>query len=101
MIGIKSERECSHVVFALEVSVLLFSDSSLSFIQGLLYELSILNVQNTVSITFDLRVMSYHHAGSGSLFSFTLRSNSVDIEDEIHDGNSRARVKITSRFIEK
>ena len=68
-----------------ELCVFIFLDRSLDFIECLFHKLAVLHVENPVSIALDLWVMRHHHTCRCTLLAFTLRSHSVDVEDEVHD----------------
>ena len=71
----------SVVIFMKEFSIFIFFDWGLYFIKCLFNKLSVLDVEDTIGIAFNLWVMGYHDTSSGSLFTFSLWSNSVDIQD--------------------
>ena len=68
-----------------ELGVFIFLNTGLDLVQSLLDELAILDVQDSVGVALNLWVVSDHHASSGALLAFSLWSNSVDVEDEVHD----------------
>ena len=72
----------------LELSVFFFSDRGLHLVERLLNEHTILHIQNSISITLDVRVVSHHHASGRCVFTFALGANSVDIEDQVHNRHS-------------
>ena len=75
-----------------EVSVLVFFNGSLHFVEGLLNELAILDVKDAVGVAFNLWVVSDHHASCCTVLTFALRSNSVDVENQVHDSNYLAEM---------
>ena len=98
-----------------EMSVLFLFDRRLNFVEGLFDKLTILHVEDTIGVAFNLWIMRHHHACCGAVLTLTLWPDTVDVEDQIHDSNytiklirSRnvsltcgAGVEITCWFIEK
>lgn len=69
----------------LELSILLFSYRGLHLVEGLFDELTILNVQDSISVAFNVWIMGHHHARGSCFLTVSLWSNPVDIQDEVHD----------------
>lgn len=69
------------------MGVLVFLDGGLHLVEGLLDEGAILHVQDAVGVALDFGVMGHHHTGCCAVLTFSLGSNTVDIEDQIHDGD--------------
>lgn len=85
----------SLIVICMEiVSVLLFFDGSLDLVEGLFDERAILNVEDTISIALDLWVMSNHDTCCCTVLTFTLRSNPVDIKNQVHDCNYKKQSRL-------
>ena len=70
-----------------EVGILFFLDGRLNFIESLFDELSILYVEDAISVALDLWIVRHHHASGGAVLTFALGSNAIDIENQVHDGN--------------
>ena len=83
------------------VRVLIFLDGGLYLVERLFDEGSILDVENAISVALNFRVMGHHDACRCAVLTFSLRSNSVDIENQVHDGDGGPRVQITRWFIEQ
>jgi hypothetical protein len=83
------------------VGVLFFFDAGLHFVEGLFDELAILHIEDAVGVALDLWVMCHHHASCCAVLTLALRTNAIDIEDQIHDSNSRAGVQVTSGLIKE
>ena len=69
------------------VSILLFFDGGLHLVESLLDELTILYVENAVSVALDLWVMRHHYASCSAVLTLTLRTDAIDVENQIHDGD--------------
>ena len=67
--------------------ILFFFDGSLHLVERLLDELAVLNVQNSIGVAFDLWVVGDHDARSRAVLALSLGPNSVDVEDQVHDGH--------------
>ena len=68
------------------MSILLFFDSSLNLVESLLDELTVLYVENAISVALDLRVMRHHDTCSGAVLTLTLWTNAIDVKNQVHDG---------------
>ena len=60
-----------------------------------------MNVEDAVSIAFDVRVVRDHDAGGRRLFTLAIRTDAVDVQQQVHNLDSGARVEITGRLIEQ
>ena len=83
------------------VRVLILFDGGLHLVERLFDEGAILDVQNAISIALNFRVMGHHHARRCAVLTFSLRSDSVDIENQVHDGDGGPRVQITGWLIKQ
>lgn len=66
------------------LSIFIFFYASLCLIKCLFDKLSILDIENSVGIALQFRVVGHHHAGRAVSGAFTSRSNSVDTKNQIH-----------------
>ncbi len=69
----------------LELRVLLLADRRLHFVKRLLNEHTVLNVQDTICVALDVWVVSHHHAGGRCVLTLTLRTDTVDVQYQVHD----------------
>ena len=67
--------------------VFVFFDGRLDLVESLFDEDTVLHIQDSVSVTFNLRIVSHHDTGGGSLLAFSLGTHAVDIQDQVHDLN--------------
>ena len=81
--------------------ILFLTDRGLDLVQSLFDEGSVLNVEDAIGIAFDVRVVRDHDAGGRSLLTLAIRTDAVDIQKQVHNLDSGARVEITSRLIEQ
>ena len=80
--------EISIVIISVKiVSVLLFLDSSLNFVERLLDKLAILHVKDAIGVAFDFWIMRHHNTSCCTVLTFSLWAYSVDVQDQIHDCN--------------
>ena len=63
-----------------ELSVFLLSDGSLHRVDSLFDKDTVLNIEDTICIAFQLWVMSDHDTGSTCMFSLSTRANTIDIQ---------------------
>ena len=70
-----------------EVSILFFLDSRLNFVESLFHELAILHIEDTIGVALNLRVMRHHYACRSAMLTLALRSNAVDVQNQVHDSN--------------
>lgn len=75
------------VILILEGSIFVFTDWSLNLIERLLDKTPVLNVQDTIRVAFNIRVVGHHDASRRCPFALALGADSVDIQDQIHDGH--------------
>jgi len=71
----------------LELSVLFFSDGCLDLIKTLFHEATVLHVKNAIGVALNIRVVSNHNASCRCMFSLTLRTDSINVQNQIHDCN--------------
>ena len=69
------------------VSILLFFDGGLHLVESLLDELTILYVEDAVSVALDLWVMRHHNASRSAVLTLTLWTDTIDVENQVHDGH--------------
>ena len=69
------------------VRVLLFFDGGLHFVESLLDELTVLYVEDAVGVALDLWVMRHHYASRSAVLTLTLRTDAIDVENQIHNGD--------------
>ena len=69
------------------VSIFLLFDGGLNLVESLLDELSILYVEDAVSVALNLWVMRHHNASRSAVLTLTLRTDAIDVENQIHDGD--------------
>ena len=80
--------EISIVIISVKiVSVLLFLDGSLNFVERLLDELAILHVKDAIGVAFDFWIMCHHNTCRCTVLTFSLWAHSVDVQDQVHDCN--------------
>ena len=80
-------RHASLLVIVQEFSILFFFDGGLHLVECLFDELAVLDVQNSIGIAFDLWVVGNHDARGCTVLALSLRPDSVDVEDQVHDGH--------------
>jgi hypothetical protein len=64
-----------------ELSVFIFFDCSLGFVESLLDENAILDIKNTICIAFKLWIVSNHYTSCGMCLAFTSWSDSIDVQN--------------------
>ena len=69
------------------VCILLLFDGGLHLVECLFDELAVLDVQNSICVAFDLWVVGNHDARGSTMLTLSLRPDSVDVEDQVHDGH--------------
>ena len=75
-----------------EVGVLFLFDGSLHLVEGLFDELTVLHVEDAVSVAFDFWVMRHHHASCRAVLTFALRADAVDVQDQVHNSDYRKQI---------
>ena len=69
------------------VSILLFFDSGLYLVESLLDKLTVLHVKDAISVALDLWVMRHHNASRSAVLTLTLWTDTIDVENQVHDGD--------------
>lgn len=96
---LKSEIIFSVVIHLLEFGIFRFPDCCLHLVESLLDECAILNVEDSISIALNFRIMSDHDASCSSVLTIAVWANPIDIQEKVHDSHSRPRVQVTCGLI--
>ena len=64
----------------MELGIFLLADCCLNLVEGLFDKGSILDIEDSIGIALDFRVMGHHDAGGGGVLTISVWPYSVDVE---------------------